>query len=97
MLLFQPPQPPEPWTDVLDTSDLGYVCMQGEYTQPIWDMYENNEDCLNMNIYSKQVWPTQLYLARCQGDLAFILNLPVPSKYFVFQSMTSYYIVIQCS
>ena len=55
MLLFQPPQPPEPWTDVLDTSDLGYVCMQGEYTQPIWDMYENNEDCLNMNIYSKQV------------------------------------------
>ena len=55
---FQPPLPPSAWTDVFNATQLGNACWQNifngiQLTHPWWTRY--SEDCLHLNVYSKQV------------------------------------------
>ncbi|GFZ50308.1 hypothetical protein JCM24511_08064 [Saitozyma sp. JCM 24511] len=47
---WRPPQPREPWSEVLDCSEFGPVCPQLPFG-PI-EMDNASEDCLNLNVYT---------------------------------------------
>ncbi|XP_068973276.1 esterase FE4-like isoform X2 [Bombus flavifrons] len=53
-LRFRDPQPPAPWTGILDTSkDTKYMCPQLEENPP-FDVI-GNEDCLYLNVYTNSL------------------------------------------
>jgi len=61
VLRFSPPQPPTPWTDVLNATEYGPSCMQmgsppvgGRWTFQAWNtlnLTTSSEDCLYLNVY----------------------------------------------
>jgi hypothetical protein len=57
----QPPQPPQPWQDVFNATQLSNACIQDAKhltdMHPGWNKF--SEDCLNLNIFAPQV-------SRCQ-------------------------------
>ncbi|KAJ4446940.1 hypothetical protein ANN_13642 [Periplaneta americana] len=55
-LRFQPPQPPEPWTDVLKATKEGPDCIQRPFPEaPTSPELVGDEDCLYLNVYTPQL------------------------------------------
>jgi acetylcholinesterase len=54
--LFQAPEPPEPWEGERDASEHGPVCPQ--YNERLERIEEGSEDCLYLNVYSKNLTPS---------------------------------------
>ncbi|XP_069704524.1 esterase E4-like [Periplaneta americana] len=55
-LRFQPPQPPEPWTGVLNVTKVGPDCIQKPFPKlPSSPEIEGDEDCLYLNVYTPQL------------------------------------------
>ena len=53
-LRWSAPQPVEPWTDVLDGSDYGPVCLHGPTTNmsiALMEVGRSSEDCLTLNVH----------------------------------------------
>ena len=50
---FQPPQPKEPWSGVLETVSLGPACPQSAKFS-VSSANVTSEDCLHLNIYSAE-------------------------------------------
>ncbi|GAB6028033.1 Carboxylesterase 5A [Chamberlinius hualienensis] len=49
---FKAPEPVTPWTETIDATKDGHVCPQ---VHPTTNVYEGNEDCLTINVYSPQL------------------------------------------
>jgi carboxylesterase type B len=59
-LRFQPPQPVKPWTGVFDATAYGPFCMQGSLGGGSSNDRDISEDCLQLNVFSKNVGNSQL-------------------------------------
>ncbi|KAI4466389.1 carboxylesterase [Holotrichia oblita] len=51
-LRFKSPREPEPWTDILDATEDGNICMQQNFLFSQEPEVEGSEDCLYINVYS---------------------------------------------
>ncbi|XP_058461778.1 juvenile hormone esterase-like [Malaya genurostris] len=65
-LRFRPPQPVDPWENLLDATEDGPMC-----PQPAYNRSEVSEDCLRLNIYTKQI-PGKLIRIQPQNVLVYI-------------------------
>jgi hypothetical protein len=50
----QAPHPPQPWSDVLNATQDGPLCMQKNYLEPN-PTVQGQEDCLYLNVYTPDV------------------------------------------
>lgn len=60
-LRFQDPKPPETWQGTRDASKPGNVCHQFGRLQPGEKRVLGSDDCLNLNVYTKNLTPTMPY------------------------------------
>ncbi|XP_058840741.1 juvenile hormone esterase-like [Topomyia yanbarensis] len=65
-LRFQAPKPVTAWEDLLDATEDGPMC-----PQPAYNRSEVSEDCLRLNVYTKQI-PGELIRIRPQSVLVYI-------------------------
>ncbi|XP_059612774.1 esterase B1-like [Phlebotomus argentipes] len=56
-LRFRDPQPAEPWTDVLDSTQQGPCCPA---KNNLLNVIEGEEDCLHINVFTKSLNPNKL-------------------------------------
>lgn len=66
-LRFQPPQEPDPWSDVLDATTHRSVCLQMEYSDTHLHSLHQSESCLFLNVFtpykgsSDERYPVMVY------------------------------------
>lgn len=70
---FQRPIKPDSWNDVLNTTRLPPACWQGKINaiyikahMPEFDINDQSEDCLYLNIFVPKVYSLMLVRANCK-------------------------------